>query len=350
MTRSTRARIRRRRWLTAIIATLIAAVGAQLALVLTAGATTSLTWSGATATPSGGDPSAAASRSSSARDTQAGQHGTATVTVEVNGLPRHVSANVKLTGPGKKSRRITATTKLTGVVPGTYTVSAQSVVWHASSYHPTISLCSASGRCSPPSHGRITVKAHQHVTVHVTYAVPKPITAPSSASPVGSPQPSPEGKGTLGSNKSESGIWSATISEPAGAPQTQVDAVVSLPIPLAEEEKIKITYRNEAQALEPKAPCIGSPNEPVAEPGNLCVYRGDGSGSKESEDKNAKFFDFQDALGDSIASGTETKGAGGHTGILIVFRTDEFNAAGKPVTLANEARLTASGSWSLTAK
>ena len=257
---------------------------------------------------------------------------------------------MKLTGPGKRSRRITATTKLKGIASGTYTVSAQPVVWGASTYRPTTTLCATSSRCSSPSHGRITVKAHQRVTVRVTYAVRKPVTPQGSASPVGSPQPSPEAKGTLGSKGSESGTWSVTISEPAGAPQTQAEGSISLPIPLSEGERLKVVYRNEAQALEPKAPCVGSPNEPVADPGYLCVYRAGGFGSRESEDKNAKFFDFQDALGDSIASGTETKGAAGHTGILIVFRTDEFDAAGKPIVLAKEARLTASGSWSVMAK
>src|SRR5207245_607586 len=127
---------------------------------------------------------------------------------------------------------------------GAYTVSARPVVWDASTYRPTITLCSASSRCSSPSHGLIIVKAHQRVTVRVAYAVLKPVTPPSSPSPGGSSQPSPEGKGTLASKRSESGIWSATISEAAGAPQTQADGVVSLPIPLAEEEKIGDTHRS----------------------------------------------------------------------------------------------------------
>lgn len=349
MTGPTRARIRRPRWLTAILAALIAVVGAQLALVVAAGATTSFARSGATATAYAGHRSTPTHTSSTAWDTLAGQHSAATLSVEVNGLPRHVRASVKLTGPGKRSRRLTATTELKGNASGTYAVSAQPVVWKASTYRPTITLCSAASRCSSPSHGLITVKAHQHVTVRVTY-VQKPVTPQGSASPVGSAQPSPEGKGTLESKRSESGTWSATISEPAGAPQTQAEGSVSLPIPLSAGEKLKVVYRNEAQALEPKAPCLGSPNDPVAAPGYLCVYRAGGFGSRESEDKNAKFFDFQDALGDSIASGTETEGAAGRIGILIVFRTNEFNAEGNPVVLAKEARLTASGSWSVTAK
>jgi hypothetical protein len=311
----TRARIRSRRWLTAIIAALMA-VAVQLALVVPAGAATSLTRSGAT------------------------------VTVEVNGLPRHVRGNVKLTARGKKSRRITATTTVRGIAPGTYTVSAQPVVWAASAYHPTITLCSASGRCSSPSHGLITVKAHQHVTVHVTYAVRKPVTPPSSPSPVGRPQPSPQG--TLAPKGSGSGGWSVTISVPAGGPQTQADAVVSFPIPLGPGFKPKLVYRNETQALEPKSPCLGSPNEPVAEPGFLCVYRGGNFGSKESEDANAKFLGFQDPLGQNITQANEGVNFG-PVAVLIVFRTTEFNAAGEPLTLAKQARLTASGSWALTA-
>src|SRR5437667_11057235 len=105
MTGPSRVRIGRQRWLTAVLATIVAAVGVQLALVSTAGATTSFTRSGAPAAASGGSGSTPTNRPLNARDTQAGQHGTATVTVVVNGLPRRVRASVKLTGPGKKSPR-----------------------------------------------------------------------------------------------------------------------------------------------------------------------------------------------------------------------------------------------------
>jgi hypothetical protein len=349
MTGPTRTRIRRRRCLTA---TTVAVVGAQLALILTAGATTSFTWSGATAAASAGNGSTPTSRSSSARDTQAGQHGTATMTVEVSGLPRHVRANVKLTGPGKKSRRITTTTKLKGVAAGTYTVSAQAVAWLASTYHPTITLCSASSRCSSPSHGRIIVKAHQRVTVHVAYAVLKPVNPQSSPSPGGSSQPSAEGKGTLASKGSESGIWAATISEPSGAPQTQAYGVISLPIPLKVEEGLeyKFTYRPESESTTPKPPCLGSPVEPTAEAGNFCVYRGGNRGTKEMEDKNAKEIEFQDALGNYIANGGEGEGHSGHTGVLVLFRTGQFSETGTEVTLTAPARLNAAGSWAVTAR
>ena len=33
------------------------------------------------------------------------------------------------------------------------------------------------------------------------------------------------------------------------------------------------TYRNEPESAREIKPCLGSPDEPTAEPGNLCVYR-----------------------------------------------------------------------------
>jgi hypothetical protein len=324
MTGPTRARIRSR-WLTAIVMTLVAAVGVRLAPVVTAGAAASSV-------------------------------GSSTMTVEIGGLPRHVHGNVKLTGPGKKSRRITTTTKLTGIGPGTYTVTAQAVVSGARTYHPTISLCSASSRCSTGSPGRIKLKGRQRAIVRVTYAIRNPTTSPgspgspgspSSPSPGGTPQSSPEGR--LAPKRSESGGWSATISVPSGGPQTQADGVVSFPTPLARGEKVKFTYRNEREAIEPKAPCLGSVNEPVAEPGNLCVYRGGaGFGSKENEDRNAKFVQFEDLFGETIKETGEANS--GDLGVLIIFRTTEFGIEGAHLALAKEAELTAAGSWAVTAK
>ena len=57
MTGPTRVRIGRSRWPIAIITALIAVVGAQLALVVAAGATTSFTRSGETAAAYAGDRS-----------------------------------------------------------------------------------------------------------------------------------------------------------------------------------------------------------------------------------------------------------------------------------------------------
>jgi hypothetical protein len=158
---------------------------------------------------------------------------------------------------------------------------------------------------------------------------------------------------TLPSKASETGGWSATISVPAGGPQTQSDGVVSLNIPLPEEEAgvVQLVYRNEEEATEPTKPCLGSANEPTAEPGFLCVYRGNNFGSKENEDLNAKFVGFQDAVGNfPIAATREGNGFGAGT-VLVVFRTEEGNFDGAPLaSIAKQARLTASGSWAVTAK
>src|SRR5277367_5536644 len=116
------------RGLTAALAGLLALSGSSLALLSTA----------------------------SARAAEATAHSSATLTVQVTGLPKHAHGNVKLVGPGKKSHKITATTKLTGVAPATYTVTAQSVAAGTKTYHPTVQLCGSSGHCSTPSHGRIT--------------------------------------------------------------------------------------------------------------------------------------------------------------------------------------------------
>jgi len=128
--------------------------------------------------------------------------------------------------------------------------------------------------------------------------------------------------------------------------EAQAAGVVSYPVPLKEKDKVE--YRNETQSLEPKAPCLGSPNEPVAEAGWTCVYRGGNFGSQEAQDKNVKFSTFEDALGNELAP---KSAEGGKLGDLVVFRTNEFgveSAVAEP--LANPAYLVASGSWAVTAK
>src|SRR5262249_43796638 len=81
----------------------------------------------------------------------------------------------------------------------------------------------------------------------------------------------------LAANEEVSGTWSVPIAVPAGGPQDQAIGPVSMPCEYPEEPATEtVTYRNEPESLAPKAPCLGSPNEPTAEPGNLCVYRGVG--------------------------------------------------------------------------
>jgi hypothetical protein len=150
-------------------------------------------------------------------------------------------------------------------------------------------------------------------------------------------------------------LWAATIHAPAGSFQQQAQGVASFPIPLKFHEKVKLNYRTEPEALLGSAPCTGSVEEPVISPvGNFCAYRGGKSaGAKEggavgSVDKEAKFIGFEGSGGEAI---TETGLAGeGDDGVLIVFRTNTFEASGAAKELLANAELNTIGSWAVAAK
>jgi hypothetical protein len=158
----------------------------------------------------------------------------------------------------------------------------------------------------------------------------------------------------LASKQQESGTWSATISEPVGAPQTQANGAASFSLPYPEEAELKIRYIPESENIVPVKPCLGSVNEPIVEAelgkGALCVYRGSGF-PKEGSDKNAKFVGFFSAFGEKSPSGAvlnKEESAKFKHGMMIGFRTTEYSEA-TPVTLGTAASLTASGSWAITA-
>ena len=164
-------------------------------------------------------------------------------------------------------------------------------------------------------------------------------------------------EGTLASGSSETGGWAASISAPSGAQQVQDEGVVSLPIKLKEYEAgegITLKYRNAEEALKPEKPCLGSVEEPIAEKGFLCAYRGGaGNGSKENEDLNVTKKEpevfFQTFFGEKI---TEIENVHGNLGVDIVFRTVQFNATGTgpPATLTANSYMAAHGSWAVTAR
>jgi len=87
--------------------------------------------------------------------------------------------------------------------------------------------------------------------------------------------------------------------------------------------------------------CLGSSNEPVAEAVYLCVYWGQGEGSLEKDDTNAKFFKFRRPSGEN--------GRAGQDGEVVIFRAKGFSET-KPITaLATEVSLIAEGVWAVRA-
>jgi hypothetical protein len=150
---------------------------------------------------------------------------------------------------------------------------------------------------------------------------------------------------------SEKGVWSVHVSQVTGGPQVQVDSPITYQIPLCKETstglnpQLKYNYVNAVQAETPGSVpgCVGSPVEPIAEPGNLCVYRGGNFGSLERTDKNAGFVAFHTPLG--VASGEVSR-----LGMLVVFRSSEFNEEAPIEALSPTSapvNLTAEGSWSM---
>jgi hypothetical protein len=103
------------------------------------------------------------------------------------------------------------------------------------------------------------------------------------------------------------------------------------------------------------APCLGSPLEPFASKGTLCVYRGFGfKGGLELQDHNAAFFELANSLGENLA----VTGKVESLGALVVFRsvsnTPEFKEEPPIVgeaqfgTITESAYLAAAGAWAVT--
>jgi hypothetical protein len=151
----------------------------------------------------------------------------------------------------------------------------------------------------------------------------------------------------LASKFQETGVWSATMSAATGAPQQQSMGVASYPIRLKKGAIITETYVGEKAAETPKAPCLGSVNEPKANPGAFCAYRGGNFGSLEEQDKGAAFAFFENPRGANFNTTAEA----GVLGTLILFRSSAFTEEGTtPATLTETTYLNAAGSWAVTEK
>jgi len=150
----------------------------------------------------------------------------------------------------------------------------------------------------------------------------------------------------LASGQQETGTWATNIAEPTAGPQVQAEAAISFPVRLKTATVVKPVYRNAKESNTPLKPCLGNVNQPVAEPGFLCIYRGEPNGGLETMDKNAAFFGITDPKGNFILP-TEKVGA---LGALVVFRTGQFSEEEAGTTLTEPAYLSAAGSWAVTEK
>ena len=149
------------------------------------------------------------------------------------------------------------------------------------------------------------------------------------------------------------GTWSAKINVAIGDHQDQGLGWASYPIQPSKTEFPTAVYRTEPKSKEPEEPCFGTVNEPVAQAGFVCFYRGGNTGSEEKEDENAAFFGFSDVQG--AVQGEEGK-EGSKLGEFILFRTTSpafAEGCKKPLVAACKvtaaAYLNTQGSWAMTA-
>ena len=130
----------------------------------------------------------------------------------------------------------------------------------------------------------------------------------------------------------------------------QANVPITYQVPLCKETstgnnpQLRLNYVNEKNAEIPGSVpgCVGTVNEPIAEPGFLCVYRGGNFGSLEEKDKNAGFAGFHAPNG--------VPNLINRMGQVVVWRSNEFNEEA-PIEALSPAstpvNLTAEGSWSM---
>jgi hypothetical protein len=161
----------------------------------------------------------------------------------------------------------------------------------------------------------------------------------------------------------ETGTWSASISAPAGAPQQEADGVVSFNPKYGFEINgfpgvtLHLKDKNEVESQTPAAPCVGTPLEPQASKGFLCVYRAS-TVAKEAGEKSIQqptvniTQTFATPNGEFIAQGGECNKENGQCqqGVLLVFRTTGFAEAGTGLIPAGGSYLNAKGDWAVTSE
>jgi hypothetical protein len=159
----------------------------------------------------------------------------------------------------------------------------------------------------------------------------------------------------LPSKATETGLWTASLGGPAGAPQQEFDAIVSYAVPLCEitpptipptPVAVETVHLTEAESEVPATftarGCMGSQNEAGAEPGKACMFTANRLGANEPHWKNAKWV--QNAEPDGTSSLTS-----GKVGFRAVFQTTGWVAGATGTIPAGGAYLVAGGPWAVTA-
>jgi hypothetical protein len=153
----------------------------------------------------------------------------------------------------------------------------------------------------------------------------------------------------------EKGVWENTGLSPKEGPQLEIDSALSYPIPLCEGELVTVKYLNEAETAAPGSVpgCNGSPTEPSAEPGFLCVFTGSSDNGSKSINKNNVFVGFENADGGNAVTSSGSLMETGEGGVTVIFRSTEFNIT-TPVEKLSAAkspvRMHWIGGWAISAK
>jgi hypothetical protein len=146
-------------------------------------------------------------------------------------------------------------------------------------------------------------------------------------------------------------VYAATINVTKGGQQEQASGVVSFPVPTCKKgQQMNWVNESQSEAAGSVPECPGSPDEPEAEPGNLCVFMGASAGNEENKTQkwlNAEFHSFAQPNGTLVINGGVLSES--NVGALVVFRTKTF-VEGTPTTVAANASATAGGGWAVTEK
>ncbi len=140
-------------------------------------------------------------------------------------------------------------------------------------------------------------------------------TGPSGPAGATGPTGSPwTAGGTLPHGSTETGVWSATgmpATNPGLGAHGAITASISFPIPLGKTPESNVIELGEGEHEASKnlpAGCKGNVDEPKAEPGNLCIFVGEGT-------INAKEIDAGTV---ESTEATEAGGEPGRTGISVL--------------------------------